>query len=231
MLAGKPVRHAAEYLEEARGVVSIEHFDVEHLPDGGLSSYRPGKRALDLILLVAAAPFALVLLTLGALAVLLFMGRPVFFVQSRVGLGGAEFKMIKLRTMRFTRATDGPTATAQADTRVTRLGRFLRRFRIDEIPQLWNVAVGEMSFIGPRPEQPALSEAYVSQAPAFAYRHLVRPGISGWAQVRAGYAANLEETKVKLGYDLYYLKYFSLGLDLQIMLRTLWTLTVGNGVR
>src|SRR5439155_16227982 len=133
--------------------------------------------------------------------------------------------------MRAATSAAEASATSRGDARVTRLGRFLRRFRIDEIPQLWNVALGDMSFIGPRPEQPALTHSYIREAPAFAYRQLVRPGISGWAQVRAGYAANLEETKVKLGYDLFYLKNFSLGLDLQIMLRTLWTLFAGGGVR
>lgn len=231
LLAGKPIRHAAEFLEETRGVVSIEHFDLEHLPDGGLSSYRIGKRAMDLLLLAVCLPAGLVLLAFGSLAVLLFMGRPVFFVQPRVGFGGEVFNMIKLRTMRHAPSDGTSVATVQGDARVTRLGGFLRRFRIDEIPQFWNVAIGDMSFIGPRPEQPGLTERYVRDVPAFAYRQLVRPGISGWAQVRAGYAADLEETKVKLGYDLFYLKYFSFGLDLQIMLRTLWTLVAGGGVR
>jgi lipopolysaccharide/colanic/teichoic acid biosynthesis glycosyltransferase len=231
MLAGKPVRHAAEYLEEARGLVSIEHFDLEHLPEGGLASYRFGKRALDLLILAAFAPVAIPLLALGSLAVLIFMGRPVFFSQARVGLGGRTFEMTKLRTMRNDQRPEEQIATAHGDARVTFLGGFLRRFHIDELPQLWQVALGEMSFIGPRPEQPALTASYVAQVPAFACRQLVRPGITGWAQVRAGYAANLEETKVKLGYDLFYLKYFSPALDVQIMLRTLVTLVTGGGVR
>jgi lipopolysaccharide/colanic/teichoic acid biosynthesis glycosyltransferase len=231
LLTRKPVRHLAEYLEEARGRVSIEHFDLTHVSEGGLVSYQRGKRLLDLVVLVLIAPFLLPLLAAAMIVVLVAMGRPVFFVQSRVGLGGRPFQMVKLRTMRAVRAGEAESATDVGDRRVTPLGRFLRRFRIDEIPQFWNVALGEMSFIGPRPEQPGLSEAYASQVPAFAYRQLVKPGISGWAQVRAGYAANLEESRTKLGYDLYYLKYFSLGLDLQIMLRTLWTLVAGGGVR
>jgi lipopolysaccharide/colanic/teichoic acid biosynthesis glycosyltransferase len=231
LLTRKPVRHVAEYLEEVRGRVSIEHFDLEHVSEGGLVSYQGGKRVLDLVLLAAILPFALPVLLVAMVVVMAAMGRPVFFVQPRVGFGGKVFRMIKLRSMRASRAGDGEAATALSDDRVTGLGRFMRRFRIDEIPQLWNVAVGEMSFIGPRPEQPGLTDAYAAQVPAFAYRQLVKPGISGWAQVRAGYAANLEETRTKLGYDLYYLKYFSLGLDLQIILRTAWTLVAGGGAR
>jgi lipopolysaccharide/colanic/teichoic acid biosynthesis glycosyltransferase len=230
MLSGKPVRHAAEYLEEARGRVSIEHFDVEHLSEGGILSYRAAKRGIDLALLTLAAPFAILITAVAGLLILLTMGWPVFFAQPRLGMGGQTFTILKLRTMRVTPA-GSEAATVKGDARVTPLGRFLRRFRIDEIPQLWNIALGDMSFIGPRPEQPSLGRAYAEQEPAFAYRLMVKPGISGWAQVRAGYAANLEETRTKLGYDLYYLKYFSFALDLQIMLRTALTLVTGSGVR
>jgi lipopolysaccharide/colanic/teichoic acid biosynthesis glycosyltransferase len=139
--------------------------------------------------------------------------------------------MLKLRTMRAAAPSDAVIATTRQDPRITPFGRWLRRFRIDELPQLWNVLVGDMSLIGPRPEQPALAERYARDVPAFAYRQLVRPGITGWAQVRAGYAADLEETKIKLAYDLFYLKNFTLGLDLRILIRTVWTLISGAGVR
>lgn len=231
LLAGTTVRHIAEYLEEARGVVSISHFDIEELPAAGLAGYRAQKRLFDLlgagVLALVGAPVA----ALAALGIWLTMGRPVLFVQARAGLGGEPFGMLKLRTMRPARPGEVTVATARRDPRITPLGRWLRRFRIDELPQLWNVLVGEMSLIGPRPEQPALAERYIREVPAFAYRQLVRPGITGWAQVRAGYAADLEETKIKLAYDLFYLKNFSLGLDLQIMIRTVWTLISGAGVR
>ena len=231
LLAGKTVRHVAEYLEEARGVVAIAHFDVDGLPAAGLASYRMQKRLLDLACVVVLAPFAVLIAAMGACGVWLTMGRPLVFVQARAGLGGEPFRMLKLRTMRAARPGDPVIATTANDARITPLGRWLRRFRIDELPQLWNVLVGDMSLIGPRPEQPALAEQYTRDVPAFAYRQLVRPGITGWAQVRAGYAADLEETKIKLAYDLFYLKNFSLGLDLQILLRTVWTLVTGAGAR
>jgi lipopolysaccharide/colanic/teichoic acid biosynthesis glycosyltransferase len=231
LLAGKRVRHAAEYLEEARGVVSIEHFTLDHLPQRGLTSYRFRKRLLDIAVVVATLPITLPVLAIACLMVLAAMGWPIFFVQARVGQGGREFSMAKLRSMRAPRPVEVGTATLEGDARITSLGRWLRRFHIDELPQLWNVLVGDMSIVGPRPEQPGLAQAYGREMPAFAYRQLVRPGITGWAQVRAPYAANLAETEVKLGYDLFYLKNFSFALDLQILLRTFGTLLAGGGVR
>ncbi|WP_417230627.1 sugar transferase [Brevundimonas sp.] len=231
MLAGKPIRHVAEYIEEEHGIVSVEHFHLEHLPVGGLTSYQARKRAMDVFLVLIGLPIAALFLALGALAVLVTMGRPIFFIQSRVGLGGRVFRMYKLRSMRSPRQSVEEVATLKGDARVTPIGVWLRRFRVDELPQLWNVLKGDMSIIGPRPEQPVLTEQYREELPAFAYRSLVRPGITGWAQVRAGYAADLQETKVKLSYDLFYLKNFSFSLDLQIMVRTIGTLLTGNGVR
>lgn len=230
MMRGKPVRHLAEFIEEERGIVSEEHFQLDHLPTGGLTSYQARKRAMDVGLTLLTAPVAVLILAAAIPAIAFSMGRPVFFVQPRVGLGGRTFRMFKLRTM--TAAPMGEqVAAAKGDLRVTPLGRWLRRFRIDELPQLWNVLRGDMSLIGPRPEQPALAEAYVRAMPAFHYRNLVRPGISGWAQVHAGYAADLDETRLKLAYDLFYLKNFSFSLDLQVLLRTAVILLTGKGAR
>ncbi len=212
-------------------MVPIAHFDVATLPMTEIARYRAWKRGLDLVCVVVLTPIAAPVALFAAAAIWLTMGRPVLFVQERAGLGGVPFRMLKLRTMRPAAPGDAIAATARQDPRITPLGRWLRRFRIDELPQLWNVLVGDMSLIGPRPEQPALAEQYAREVPAFAYRQLVRPGITGWAQVRAGYAADLEETKIKLAYDLFYLKNFSLGLDLQILMRTVWTLITGAGVR
>jgi lipopolysaccharide/colanic/teichoic acid biosynthesis glycosyltransferase len=231
MLSGVPVRHIAEFLEEADGIVSVEHFEVEHLPIGGLTSYRLRKRLLDVALIVVTAPITLPLALLGALAVAWTMGGPVLFVQSRAGVSGRPFRMYKLRTMRPLLPTEALQATSQGDNRITAVGAWLRRFRIDELPQLWNVLKGDMSIIGPRPEWTVLSDQYQQQFPAYAHRHLVRPGITGWAQVRSGYAADLDETKVKVGYDLFYIKNLSFSLDLQILARTIWTLMSGNGAR
>ncbi|RZI58581.1 MAG: sugar transferase, partial [Zymomonas sp.] len=184
-----------------------------------------------IVLVLMILPVALPIMLIAIPAILFSMGRPVFFNQPRVGQGGQVFKMWKLRSMRNATPQDRVIATSINDNRITPLGGFLRRFRVDELPQLWNVLKGDMSFIGPRPEQPALSESYERVMPAFAYRHLVRPGITGWAQVRAGYAADLEETRIKLSYDLFYIKNFSFWLDLQILWRTVGALLNGGGVR
>lgn len=231
MLMGKPVHLLAAFVEETRGVVSLEHFDLEHLPEAGLTSYRTRKRIMDIGLVLLALPVALPLLLMGAALILFTMGRPIMFVQTRVGLGGRVFRMFKLRTMQVS-APAAARATASAnDVRITPVGRWLRRFRIDELPQLWNVLIGDMSVIGPRPEWTVLSDGYVQKLPVYAYRHLVRPGITGWAQVKGGYAADLAETRTKVGYDLFYIKYLSFSLDVQILLRTIWTLLTGSGAR
>lgn len=230
MLAGAEVRHVAEYLEETRGQTSLAHFHLDHLSDRTLTSYQTLKRILDIALVVFFLP-AILPLTLGALgAVRLTMGGPALFIQERVGRGGKPFRMYKIRTMRI--ATAGVvSATTVADDRITRLGRFLRRTRLDELPQMINVLKGDMSLIGPRPEWTPLYESILRDLPDYAYRQLVRPGISGWAQVRSGYAAELAETRVKLSFDLYYVKHCSLALDLQILARTVWTLIGGKGAR
>ncbi len=231
MFSGVPVRHIAEFLEEAEGIVSVEHFEVEHLPVGGLTSYRLRKRLLDVTLIIATAPITVPLTIFGVLAVAITMGGPTFFVQSRAGVSGRPFRIYKLRTMRPLLPEESLQATSLGDSRITPMGAWLRRFRIDELPQLWNVLKGDMSIIGPRPEWTVLSDQYKKQFPAYAHRHLVRPGITGWAQVRSGYAADLNETKVKVGYDLFYIKNLSFSLDLQILARTIWTLMSGSGAR
>ncbi len=204
--------------------------DLDRLPALGPAGYRSGKRLLDIGAVVILAPLAAPIVAVAGGLVLLSMGWPVFFSQPRVGLGGREFLILKLRTMRPWGEGE-ERATAVNDDRITPFGRWLRRFHVDELPQLWNVLVGEMSLVGPRPEQPGLAAAYARQAPGFAYRQLVRPGITGWAQVHAGYAADLEETRIRLVYDLFYLRNVSLNLDLQICARTIWTILSGRAAR
>lgn len=230
MIAGKPVRHVAEYVEEEQGIVSIDHFDLDHLPPTGLTSYRIRKRLMDLVISVGLLPLILPILAVGALAVFVSMGRPVMFVQPRTGQGGKVFRMYKLRTMQHLAEFRGES-TVKGDLRITPVGGFLRRFRIDELPQILNVMKGDMSIIGPRPEWTLLSEKYSRDLPVYVYRHLVRPGITGWAQVRGGYASDLAETKIKVGYDLFYIKNLSFSLDVQILVRTVWTLLSGGGGR
>lgn len=231
MMAGKPVRHVAEYLEEEQGVVSIEHFHMDHLPVGGLTTYQTGKRAFDITLTILSAPIAAILLLFGALAVLVSMGRPILFTQPRVGLGGKVFTIYKLRTMRPVRPGEVQSATSHGDLRIGLVGRVLRKFRIDELPQLFNVLKGDMSIIGPRPEWTVTHDQCLEQLPAYTFRQLVRPGISGWAQVKSGYAVELEEVRKKLSYDLFYIKNFSFSLDLQILFRTVTTVLTGKGAR
>lgn len=231
MLSGKRVRHLAEFNEERLGIVSIDHFELEHLPPGGLTAYRYRKYLLDIFLILITAPVTIPLTLLAMLAVLVTMGRPVFFIQKRAGLGGKPFRIYKFRTMRLQQTGSKSSTTSVNDTRITSLGRILRRYRIDELPQLCNVLNGHMSIIGPRPEWVVLSEKYGAALPVYAYRHLVRPGITGWAQVRGGYAGDLAETRAKVGYDLFYIKNMSFALDIQILVRTVWTLIIGHGAR
>jgi len=168
---------------------------------------------------------------LASIAILLTMGWPFIFTQERVSRRGTTFKIYKLRTMSSPPINVPQNATIVGDQRITGVGAFLRRYRIDELPQLWNVFRGDMSVIGPRPEQPKLVEQYEREVPFFGLRHMVRPGISGWAQVRNGYAGNAEESASKLAYDLYYIKNMSLDIDLRIIGRTMRTVLFGVGAR
>ena len=178
-------------------------------------------------LLLLFAPF----FPLVVLAVKLSSSGPLFFRQTRVGMGGRNFQVIKFRTM-FTDAEKGGAKWAtKNDPRVTRIGMFLRKTRIDEIPQLWNVLRGDMGFVGPRPERPEFTAWLNEELPFYYLRNLIRPGLTGWAQVRYGYGATLEETRQKLEYDLYYIKHMSLGLDLLIMFETIKTILRRRGAQ
>lgn len=183
--------------------------------------YEMGKRILDVI----GALVGLLLMMLVFPFIVIFMllddGLPIFYGQTRLGRGGAIYEIIKFRTMRRDAEADGAPRWAQeGDTRATRVGRVLRKTHLDELPQFINVLRGEMSLVGPRAERPELVEVFQKQIPFYRARLLVKPGISGWAQVNFGYAASIEETIVKLEYDLYYIKHRNLLLDLLILLRT-----------
>lgn len=231
MLAGCKVQHIGEYIEQMSGAVSLEHFEVEHLPPNGIASYQLVKRLLDIALVVFTLPVALPIILLSSLAVLITMGRPIFFRQERIGLGEVPFRIWKLRTMRPVREGEALRPAVIGDNRVTPVGRILRRFRIDELPQFWNVLKGDMSLIGPRPEATQLHHEYLSKLPNYPYRYLVRPGITGWAQVSSPPSASADEARRKLTYDLFYVKKVSLFLDLRIVVKTFWTITAGGGVR
>jgi len=215
-----------EFHEHRFGSVPLAEIDYAWFTRLAGSHYKPLtralKRSLDLLL---AIPAAIVLApVVGVMALLVKRdGGPAFFRQERIGQGGKPFLINKLRTMTEAPGREGVWAEAD-DVRVTRLGRFLRRSHLDEAPQLWNVIKNDMSLVGPRPEQGAYVDALSKQIPFYTQRHVVKPGITGWAQVRVGYAGSLEGTAFKLCNDLYYVKHHSMSLDIAILLETLRTL-------
>jgi len=180
--------------------------------------------ATGLILFLPFLPFVI-------LAVRLSSPGPIFFRQTRVGMGGRNFTVVKFRTMRTDAEVAGAKWASKDDPRATRIGRFMRKTRLDEVPQLWNVLRGDMGFVGPRPERPEFVPWLSENIPYFDLRHMIRPGLTGWAQVRYGYGATLEEAREKLEYDLYYIKHMTLGLDLLIMFETVKTILRRRGAQ
>ena len=184
--------------------------------------------AASLVLIVATLPVLIV----AMIAIVIESGFPVFYTQERVGQGGRRFRIVKLRSMRQDAEADGnPRWAGHNDSRVTRVGQFLRKTRIDELPQLWNVLKGDMSFVGPRPERPFFVQQLTEQIPFYDVRHSVKPGVTGWAQVRYTYGASVEDGLAKLQYDLYYVKNHSLFLDLMVMVETVQVVVLGKGAR
>jgi exopolysaccharide biosynthesis polyprenyl glycosylphosphotransferase len=189
------------------------------------------RRLLSLAVSLLALGICLPFIPFIILAVRLSSPGPIFFTQTRVGLRGRLFTLFKFRTMREDAEVQGAVWAAKDDSRVTPLGRFMRKVRLDEIPQLWNVLRGEMAFVGPRPERPEFVQWLSQEIPFYDLRHMIRPGITGWAQVRYRYGASLEETRRKLEYDLYYVKHLSIGLDLLIMFETVKTIILRRGAQ
>jgi exopolysaccharide biosynthesis polyprenyl glycosylphosphotransferase len=219
-----PVAAASE-VSRRPGPRARVHDDAWLAPRGGVHPLTPGyrlaKRALDLTLAIGLGLGMLPLVPLLALAIRLDSPGPVLYRQTRVGRGGRPFQIYKFRTMRQNAEGNGPVWAQLHDDRVTRVGRGLRLTRIDELPQLWNILRGEMSFVGPRPERPEFVELLSQQLSGYRLRHVVTPGITGWAQVRYRYASSIEDSRIKLEYDLYYVTHASWWLDCQILLRTL----------
>ena len=187
------------------------------------------KRAWELILTLLFLPIGLPLFAVVAIAIKLDSPGSVFYRQERLGYGGRRYTVWKFRSMHLDAEKDGPRLAEKDDDRITRVGYWLRRLRIDELPQLFNVLAGDMSLIGPRPERPCFAEELETQIPFYGYRTAVRPGITGWAQVNADYALSLDEHREKLEYDLYYLKNLSLWLDLKILVATIGVVLCGRG--
>ncbi len=179
------------------------------------------QRILDIVISVIGLVIGAPILVLIALLIKLGSSGSALFIQTRVGLHGKPFKLVKFRTMVMEAEQDGPQWAEKDDPRVTRLGRFLRSSRIDELPQLWNILKGEMSLIGPRPERPEFIKELETKIPFYDLRHLVVPGVTGWAQVMYPYGASVEDSRKKLEYDLYYIKNHSIQLDFAILIKTL----------
>ncbi|WP_051941046.1 exopolysaccharide biosynthesis polyprenyl glycosylphosphotransferase [Stenoxybacter acetivorans] len=231
-LNGMPVYHIRRVEEVLTGRVKIRHLYENEL--GSLlpsPTYALIKRILDMVLVVFSLPIALPIMLIAALAIKYEGGGKVLFIQNRVGQGGKEFRLYKLRSMAVDSEQNGAKLAAPNDTRITRVGQFIRKTRIDELPQFFNVFKGNMSLIGPRPEQQALVTEFEQRLPFYSYRHIVKPGISGWAQVTQGYAGDENETQIKIEHDFYYIKHFSFSLDLLIFFKTLKTIFTGFGAR
>lgn len=235
-LQGTPVLDLAGFYERVRGQVPTESLKASWLVyghgfvQGGVRT--AVKRLFDLVcsslLLVAASP----IMVLAALAIRLDSAGPIIYRQERVGLGGKSFMCLKFRSMRTDAEKDGVARWASKnDTRVTRVGAFIRKCRIDELPQLFSVLKGEMSLVGPRPERPSFVESLRKQIPFYDIRHSVKPGVTGWAQVRYSYGASVEDARRKHEYDLYYVKNNSLFLDLLVLFETVSVVLFREGAQ
>jgi lipopolysaccharide/colanic/teichoic acid biosynthesis glycosyltransferase len=234
-LAGTLIMHYKQMEESLTGRVAIDH-----MSENNLGSLIPGivyakvKRLWDIAATMLLLPILLPMFVVVAVLIKLDSPGPIFFRQERMGYRGRTFRMHKFRSMRHGHdSSDARHAamTRDEDDRVTRVGRTIRRYRIDELPQILNILTGEMSWIGPRPEAVALSHWYEAELPFYRYRHIVRPGITGWAQVKQGHVADVGDVLWKLQYDFYYIKNFSFWLDLLIVAGTFRTVLSGFGAR
>ena len=178
---------------------------------------RIGDVVLSIILFIASTP----LIIISAIFIFLEDGGPILYTQKRSGLFGNKFLIFKLRTMRKNSELNGPEWSLKNDKRVTKVGKLLRKYRVDEIPQLISVIKGDMSLIGPRPERPEINLIIQDKIPNYNLRHLMKPGLSGWSQVNYSYGASINDSSIKLSYDLFYLKHFSLTLDFLILFKTM----------
>ena len=231
------IRDIVHFLERVTGHIELNvlHPSVMIFSSGFTNAVSPGgsKRIFDvsvsLLILVLASP-----ILLGAIAAIWLssLGRePVFYRQIRIGLCDRPFKVLKLRSMRVDAEKNGAQFAAKKDSRVTLIGAFIRNTRIDELPQLLNVLRGDMSFVGPRPERPEFVLNFQQSIPHYSLRHVVKPGITGWAQISYPYGDNIEDTRNKLQYDLYYIKNYSPFLDMTILFQTLQVVLFGQGAR
>jgi sugar transferase (PEP-CTERM system associated) len=234
-MAGIRIEDAHNCYERLIGRILLERLSPSWLilSDGFCKSkfLTVAKRSLDVIFALVGLFLAWPLMVGAAVAIWLETGRPLLFRQKRVGLNGKEFEILKFRSMRKDAEAAGPAWATLTDSRITRVGSFLRKYRLDELPQLITVLRGEMSLVGPRPEQPYFCKLLLGNIPYFDQRHSVRPGITGWAQINYRYGSTVNESKVKLELDLFYIKHLSVFLDLAILFETGKVMLVGRGAR
>jgi sugar transferase (PEP-CTERM system associated) len=226
--------HLASVYEQYTGKIAVENLRPSWMifSEGFRKSAWMGatKRVADMTLALLGLLLVAPIMALVAIAVRLSSPGPVFYHQQRVGKDGRVFTIHKVRSMRANaEAATGAVWATAGDSRVTRVGRFLRRTRLDEVPQLWNVLVGDMSFVGPRPERPEFVANLTKQIPFYGQRHVVRPGVTGWAQVRHRYGSTMEDSVQKLQYDLFYIKHMSTAFDIFVVLETVKTVLVRGG--
>lgn len=233
--AGVKVEDAHSFYERMTGRIFMERLSPSWLilSDGFRKSRMLvwTKRLIDVMVSLVALVLCLPLFALVAVAILIESGSPVLFKQERTGLHGHSFEMLKFRSMFNDAERTGPQWASTGDHRVTRVGKWIRKFRIDELPQVINVLRGEMSIVGPRPERPQFVSMLEEQIPFYGLRHSVRPGITGWAQVKYQYGGSVEETKTKLEYDLFYIKHLSVMLDLAVLFETAKVMISGRGAK
>lgn len=233
-VAGYSVRPFSSVYEDHTGRIPLVHlgegWEISE-PLLEVAPWLPGKRVFDLLLTTLLSPIWITLGLVIAGSVRLATRGPAVFRQQRVGHQGRPFTMYKFRTMDEDAEKDGPKFATENDERLIRGGRLLRKSRLDEIPQLWNVLKGDMSLVGPRAEQVPFVDEFKRQIPFYEHRHLIRPGVTGWAQVNYGYADDEADTIEKLTYDLYYIKHMSPVMDLRVLSRSVWTVLTGFGAR
>jgi lipopolysaccharide/colanic/teichoic acid biosynthesis glycosyltransferase len=233
-VAGYAIRPFSSIYEEHTGRVPLVHLSEGweiSAPLLDVAQWLPGKRVFDMLFTLITAPIWIPLgLIVGAYVKLADSGVAIF-KQERVGLGGRVFTMYKFRTMDNDAEIDGARFAVKGDPRLIRGGALLRKTRLDEIPQLWNVLKGDMSLVGPRAEQVPFVAEFRQQIPFYDHRHMVRPGISGWAQVNYGYADDEADTIEKLTYDLFYIKHMSPVMDIRILWKSIWTVLTGAGAQ
>ncbi|MDH5570116.1 MAG: TIGR03013 family PEP-CTERM/XrtA system glycosyltransferase [Gammaproteobacteria bacterium] len=236
-MSGIQIRDIVHFLERVTGHIELDvlHPSVMIFSSGFTKAVSPGngKRLFDIIasilILILASP--VIILTYVAIWMSSLGKYPVFYKQTRIGLCNAPFEVLKFRSMKMDAEKDGAQFAKKNDSRVTLIGAFIRKTRIDELPQLFNVLRGEMSFVGPRPERPEFVLGFDHDIPHYSLRHTVKPGITGWAQICYPYGETLEDTRNKLQYDLYYIKNYSLFLDMTILLQTIQVVLFGQGSR